>query len=120
MGKMMTDKEKEIMAIKMLNEGRTYPQITHACNISPNTLSAIKKRLAGVIPAKPMHTMAYELFKTMKPIDLIEVAIQLRIPLPDVTKYYFEYLRGKSLNTLLNLSTILSPRAVTELNLLHK
>lgn len=115
----MTDKEKERKAIEMLNEGKSWNKIIQALKISPNTLSAIKKKLTGESTAKPMYTKAYELFKTMNPIDVIEVAITLGIPQPEVTKYYYEYLRGKGLNILLNLSTNLSPNTITELKLLH-
>jgi hypothetical protein len=116
MGKMMTDKEKEIMAIKMLNEGLTYPQITHACNISPNTLSAIKKKLTGEKPSEPMYTKAYRLFETKQPF---QVAVELGITQPEASKYYSEYRILKGLDDLSWLYHTLGYKNISELKSLH-
>src|SRR4029078_6054439 len=112
MGKMMTDKEKEIMAIKMLNEGQTYPQITHACNISPNTLSAIKKKLTGEKPSEPMYKKAYRLFETKQPF---QVALELGISQPEASKYYLEYRILKGLDDLSWFYHTLGYKNITEL-----
>ena len=99
---MMTDKEKETMAIKMLNQGCTSRRIHEACQISPNTLVAIRRKLNGVSPPQSMHTQAYTLFKTMKPL---EVAIKLGITASDARKYYYDYLMLEGLDKLLDLYT---------------
>jgi hypothetical protein len=117
MGKMMTDKEKETMAIKMLNQGCTSRQIHKACQISPNTLVAIRRKLNGVSPPQSMHTQAYTLFKTMKPL---EVAIKLGITAPEARKYYHDYLMLEGLDNLLNLCTTLGTNAVTQMKLLYQ
>ena len=96
----MTDKEKEKLAIKMLNEGRTSRDIIKACQISPNRLVAIRRKVNGASPPQALHTQAYELFKTKKPL---EVAIILGITAPEARKYLFDYLMLKGLNELLNL-----------------
>ena len=113
----MTDKEKEKLAIKMLNEGRATRDIHKACKISPNRLVAIRRKVNGVSPPQAMHTQAYDLFKTKNPL---EVAIILGITAPEARKYFFDYLMLKGLNELLNLCTTLGPHTVTELKLLHK
>lgn len=117
MGKMMTDKEKETMAIKMLNQGFTSREIHKACQISPNTLVAIRRKLNGVSPPQSMHTQAYTLFKTMKPL---EVAIKLGITAPDARKYYHDYLMLEGLDKLLNLCSTLGTNAIHQMKLLHR
>jgi len=104
------------MAIKMLNEGCTFDQITHACKISPNTLSAIKKKLTGERPSEPMHTKAYRLFETKQPY---EVALELGLTQLEVSKYYSGYRILKGLDDLSFLYNTLGYKSIAQLKSLH-
>lgn len=117
MGKMMTDKEKERMAIQMLNQGCASRKIQEACKISPNTLVAIRRKLNGVSPPQAMHTKAYELFETKQPF---QVAVELGITEPEASKYYSEYRRLKSLDDLSWLYHTLGHKNISELKSLHR
>ena len=52
-----TAKEKESMVVKMLNDGYNYREIEEACGVSPNFISATKKKLTGEEPANPCLKM---------------------------------------------------------------
>lgn len=111
-----TAKEKESMVAKMLNDCCTFKQIERTCNVSPNFISATKKKLTGERPSEPMHTKAYRLFKTKQPYD---VAIELGLTQPEVSKYYSEYRHLEGLDDLSLLYSILGHKSITQLKSLH-
>ena len=112
-----TAKEKESMVIKMLNDGYTSRQITHACQVSSNFVVAIRKKLTGERPSEPMHIKAYRLFETKGPY---QVAIDLGLTQPEITKYYSGYRILKGLDDLTFLYDTLGHKSITQLKSLHK
>ena len=114
---MQTKNEREKIIMRMLEEGRTSREIIKACHISPNDLSAVRKKLTGDTPSgEPMHTRAYRLFKVKTPYD---VALELGITGPEASKYYREYLGLTEQSYLHMLHSILGPKGISELKSLH-
>ena len=111
-----TAKEKESMVAKMLNDGCTYRQIEKACNVSPNFISPIKKKLTGEEPAEPMFKKAYRLFETKRPYG---VAMEPGIRQPEVSEYYSEYLILNDLEALGWLYHALGHQNINQLKSLH-
>ena len=110
---MRTAKEKERMVIEMLNKNIGSRIICNRCNVSPNLVSAIRKKLSGEGPVEAMHTRAYRQFeKGKKPL---EVAMEL-----EVTKHFYEYLSLAGEGDLLMLFKILGLKHITQLKSLHR
>ena len=114
----MTAKEKERMAIQMIKGNQTSRDICKKCHISPNQLTAIKKKLSGVSRPQVIPIQAYNLFNTGH--DPFHVVTMLGIAAAESRKYFYDYLMLKGLKTMLNLCITLGPHTVTQLNLLHK
>jgi len=114
---MRTAKEKERMVIEMLNKNIGSRIICNRCNVSPNLVSAIRKKLGGEGPVEAMHTRAYRQFEMGK--KPLEVAMELGITEPEVTKHHYGYLRLKGQGNLLGLCKMLGPKYIDQLRLLH-
>jgi hypothetical protein len=115
---MLSRKEKEKMAIEMLNRNVSSRKILEKCNLSPNVITALRRKLEGVGPAEPTFTQAYRLFEAKK--SPYEVAIELRITAGEATKYFYEYCRLRDLNVLLTLYNTLGHNSIEELGQLHR
>ena len=80
--------EKEI--IRLLNEGKTYREISKILHVSPTQISAVRKKYEGTNNEPSIQTKAYKMFlKGKRPI---EVAIALGIGDEQTTKLWKEYL----------------------------
>ena len=83
------EKEKEI--IRLVEEGKTYPQISKELHVSPTQICAAKKKVVGSNIEPSFQTKAYKMFlKGKRPID---VAIALKIDKDETTKLWKEYLQ---------------------------
>ena len=81
--------EKEI--IRLLNEGKTYREISKILHVSPTQISAAKKKFEGTDTALGIQTKAYKMFlEGKRPID---VAISLKTDKDETTKLWKEYLQ---------------------------
>ena len=80
--------EKEI--IRLLNEGKTYREISKILHVSPTQISAVRKKYEGTNTEPSFQTKAYKMFlKGKRPID---VAIALGIGDEQTTKLWKEFL----------------------------
>jgi hypothetical protein len=83
------EKEKEI--IRLVEEGKIYPQISKELHVSPTQISAAKKKVVGTNNEPSIQTKAYKMFlKGKRPID---VAIALKTDKDETTKLWKEYLQ---------------------------
>ena len=61
--------EKEI--IRLLNEGKTYREISKILHVSPTQISAVRKKYEGTNTEPSFQTKAYKMFlKGKRPIDV--------------------------------------------------
>jgi transposase len=109
---MFTSKdEKEGRVIDLYyNQGKTYQQIAKEVKISPNDIRAILKKeeekAAAVAASKAKdeqqenktskQVAAYKLFSEGK--NLIQVAIDIKLPAAEVTQFYIDFLKLKELD----------------------
>ncbi len=106
------------MVIEMLYKNIGSRIITKSCNVSPNLVSVIRKKLSREGPVEAMHTRAYRQFEMGK--KPLEVAMEPGITEPEVTKHHYGYLRLKGQGNLLGLCKMLGPKYIDQLRLLHK
>ena len=80
--------ENEI--IRLLNQGKTYREISKILHVSPTQISAVRKKYEGTNTESSFQTKAYRMFlKGKRPI---QVAIALGIGDEQTTKLWKEYL----------------------------
>ena len=90
---MLNRKEKEELIIKLLEEGKTYKEISKEAHASFSEISRINKILNGEDSRPSIQNQAYKRYLDGKrPID---VAIELQIDNIEATKYWKEYLQLK-------------------------
>jgi len=91
---MLNRKEKEELIIKLLEEDKTYKEISKEAHASFSEISRINKNLTGEVSEPSIQNQAYKMFQEekKKPID---VAIALQIDNVEATKYWKEYLQLK-------------------------
>ncbi len=91
---MLNRKAKEELIIKLLEEGKTYKEISKEAHASFSEISRINKTLNGEDSRPSIQNQAYKMFQEEKkrPID---VAIALQIDNMEATKYWKEYLQLK-------------------------
>ena len=91
---MLNRKEKEELIVKLLEEGKTYKEISKEAHASFSEISRINKNLNGEVSEPSIQNQAYKMFQEEKkrPID---VAIELQIDNIEATKYWKEYLQLK-------------------------
>ena len=91
---MLNRKEKEELIIKLLEEDKTYKEISKEVHASFSEISRINKNLNGEVSEPSIQNQAYKMFQEekKKPID---VAIALQIDNVEATKYWKEYLQLK-------------------------
>jgi len=91
---MLNRKEKEELIVKLLEEDKTYKEISKEAHASFSEISRINKNLNGEVSEPSIQNQAYKMFQEEKkrPID---VAIALQIDNIEATKYWKEYLQLK-------------------------
>jgi len=101
---MLTRKQKEELIIKLLEEGRTFKEISKIAHASYSQISQINKRLQGDDSQPNIRNQAYRMYNENKDADPISVAaIALQIDEAEATKYWHEYLLGKKEFKLLKI-----------------
>ena len=87
---MLSKFEIENEIIRLLQEGKTYREISKILHVSPTQISAVRKKYEGNTNEPSIQTKAYKMFlKGKRPI---EVAIALQIGDEQATKLWKEYL----------------------------
>lgn len=98
-----TVEEKEQDIVSMLRGGYTYKSIMKECNVSPSTISEIKKKYLGAPESNSTQnkksskeTQAFALFQQGK--SILDAKIELDIESEEAVKYFKNYqeLRGLS------------------------
>src|SRR6476620_11425898 len=98
-----TPEEKEQSIVNMLKGGYTYKSIMKECNVSPTTISEIKKKYLGTPQTNSTQnnksskeTQAFGLFQQGK--SILDTKIELDIQSEEAAKYFRNYqeLRGLS------------------------
>jgi len=98
-----TPEEKEQSIVNMLKGGYTYKSIMKECNVSPTTISEIKKKYLGTTQTNSTQnnkaskeTQAFGLFQQGK--SILDTKIELDIQSEEAAKYFRNYqeLRGLS------------------------
>lgn len=89
--------EKEDLIRKLLNEGRTYREITQIAHSSPNEIARIRKKIAGEntetnvdMKNKSVRSQVFDLLQ--KGVPLIQIIIDLDIESELALKLQDEYL----------------------------
>ena len=108
--------EKEI--IRLLNEGKTYREISKILHVSPTQISAVRKKYEGTTTEPSIQTKAYKMFlKGKRPID---VAIALGIGDEQTTKLWKEYLELSGHYRLLKIGEELKENLQRFLNIYNR
>lgn len=98
-----TPEEKEQSIVNMIQRGYTYKSIMKECNVSPSTISEIKKKYLGTPETNSTQnkksskeTQAFGLFQQGK--SILDAKIELDIESEEAVKYFRNYqeLRGLS------------------------
>jgi hypothetical protein len=98
---MITRKQNEERIVQLLEQGKTSKEIMREAHVSPNLISAIRKKLEGDQGHPSIRIQAYEMYLGGKrPID---VAISLQIDNVEAIRYWKEYLQLKGEDTLLKI-----------------
>jgi hypothetical protein len=112
---MLTKAEKEALIIRLLKEGKTYPEIAKLAHASYTQISDVRKKLEGEDCQPNVRTKSYQMFEEKKqPID---VAIELQIDNLETLKYYREYLQLKRENKILDIRDELGDDFIQFVNL---
>jgi hypothetical protein len=107
--------EKEAFIIRLLKEGKTYPEIAKLAHASFTQISDEKKKLEGEGCQPSVRIKSYQMFEEKKqPID---VAIELQIDNLETLKYYREYLQLKRENKILQIRDELGDDFIPFVNL---
>jgi uncharacterized protein YerC len=89
--RMLSKLEIENEIIRLLQEGKTYREISKILHVSPTQISAAKKKFEGNNNEPSIQTKAYKMFlKGKRPID---VAITLEIGIEQTTKFWKDYIQ---------------------------
>ena len=103
-----TPAEKEEYVLDMIKRHYSYPQIMKACHVSPNTITAIKKK-HGIIENDiskdtgkiSKETQALKMFG--KGMGLFDVATELDIDADDVFVIYQKFQRLRNMETFISI-----------------
>jgi hypothetical protein len=103
----LSEKEKELLVIKLALEGKSTRQIAEIVHISLKDIGAVKRRYTGeeesIERNKSLsdNSKAYKLFKENK--NLVDVAITLNMDAHEVLDLHTEFLRLSNKNNLMSI-----------------
>ncbi|MGA8842349.1 MAG: helix-turn-helix domain-containing protein [Nitrososphaeraceae archaeon] len=108
--------ENEI--IRLLQEGKTYREISKILHVSPTQISAVRKKYEGSTNEPSIQTRAYQMYlEEKRPID---VAIALGIGDEQTTKMWKEYLELTGHYKLLKIGEELKENLQRFLNIYNR
>ena len=115
---MLNRKTKEELIIKLLEENKTYKEISKEAHASFTEITRINKNLNGEDSGPSIQNQWYRMYLDGKrPID---VAIELKIDNVEATRYWSEYLQLTREYTLLQIRRELKDDSLTFTNLFRK
>ena len=103
----LSKKEKEMLVIKLAEEGKSTRQISEAVHISLKDIGTIKRRYTGEEESieknnsLSINSKAFKLFKENK--NLVDVAITLNMDAHEVLDLHTDYLRLSNKNNLMSI-----------------
>ncbi|MGN6349150.1 MAG: hypothetical protein ACTHLL_05320 [Candidatus Nitrosocosmicus sp.] len=90
----LSKKDKELLVIKLLNEGLKYKDVAKQAHVSPSDISKIKRKITGeeteTEKSLSLTSKSFQLFLEKK--SLVEVAILLDISKDETIKVYSDFL----------------------------
>lgn len=97
--------EKEKRVLKLLEEGRTTKEIAQKEHVSFSFISMVNKKRLGIDPTVKKQlsiaTQALKLFS--EGMSIIQAIIILDKPISEIRGYYNDYLRLRSMDSLVSL-----------------
>lgn len=85
---MMNKKQKEALVLALVENGKTYREITKEAGVSPNTIKAVLNK-AGLDESASISSRAFELYSQHK--TPLQVCITLNLKAEDAIRYHQEY-----------------------------
>ncbi len=116
--RMLSKLEIENEIIRLLNEGKTYREISKILHVSPTQISVAKKKFEGSTSELGIQTKAYKMFlEGKRPID---VSIALRLGNKETINFWKEYLELTGQYRLLKIGEELKENLQRFLNIYNR